>query len=80
MFQPLTRLEIVFNHRDTGKMEYLRDAKVREMYVELHLNPIKSSLVMFLAEMLKNTIHEEEEDPLLFEYLENSFHFFGSGF
>ncbi|MEO2063402.1 MAG: DNA repair protein RecO [Christiangramia sp.] len=75
MFQPLTRLDIVFNHRDTGKMEYLRDAKVREMYVELHLNPIKSSLVMFLAEMLKNTIHEEEEDPLLFEYLENSFHF-----
>ncbi len=73
MFQPLTRLEIVFNHRDTGKMEYLKDAKVIEMYQELHINPLKSAMVMFLAEMLKNTIQEEEEDAMLFEFLENSF-------
>lgn len=72
MFQVLTLLEIVANHRDTGKLEYLKDAKVLYPYKTLHTNPIKGTMLMFLAEMLKNTIQEEERNEALFFYLENS--------
>ncbi len=75
MFQLLTRLEIVANHRNTGKLEYLKDAKVAGSYLSLHTNPVKSAMVMFLAEMLKNTIQEEESNPALFEFLESSLEF-----
>lgn len=75
MFQPLTQLEIVANHRDNGKLEYLREAKVSGNYHSLHTNPVKTTMVMFLAEMLKITIQEEESNPALFEFLEKSFQY-----
>ena len=75
MFQVLTQLDIVANHRNQGKLEYLREAKVIETYQSLHTHPIKTTMVMFLAEMLKNTIQEEEPNPYLYDYLENTFQY-----
>ena len=74
MFQSLTQLDIVANHRGGGKIEYLKEAKVTGNYQSLHTHPVKLAMVMFLAEMLKNTIREEESNEPLFRYLEYSFH------
>ncbi len=73
MFQSLTQLDIVANHRGGGKLEYLREAKVTGNYQTLHTHPVKQAMVMFLAEMLRNSIHEEESNEPLFHYLEYSF-------
>ena len=73
MFQSLTQLEIVANHRGGGKMEYLKEAKVSVNYINLHTHPVKQAMTMFLAEMLRNTIHEEGPNEALFRYLEYSF-------
>ena len=75
MFQSLTQLEINANHRGGGKLEYLKEAKVTSNYQSLHTHPVKLSIAMFLAEMLRNTIHEEESNERLFNYLEYSFQF-----
>lgn len=73
MFQSLTQLEIVANHRGKGKLEYLKEAKVIVNYQSLHTHPVKLAMVMFLAEMLRNAIREEESNERLFHYLEYSF-------
>lgn len=73
MFQSLTQLEIVANHRGTGKMEYLKEAKVIGNYHSLHTHPVKQAMTMFLAEMLRSSIHEEEANEPLYHYLEYSF-------
>ncbi|WP_300433855.1 DNA repair protein RecO [Christiangramia sp.] len=73
MFQSLTQLEIVANHRGGGKIEYLKEAKVIGNYQSLHTHPVKLSMVMFLAEMLRNAIREEERNEPMFHYLEYSF-------
>ncbi|MBT8318819.1 MAG: DNA repair protein RecO, partial [Gramella sp.] len=73
MFQSLTQLEIVANHRGGGKMEYLKEAKVIGNYQSLHTHPVKQAMTMFLAEMLRNSIHEEEANEPLYRYLEYSF-------
>lgn len=75
MFQSLTRLEIIANHRGGGRMEYLKEAKVANSYQSIYTHPIKMTMAIFLAEMLKNTIKEEEGNPSLFNYLEYSFEF-----
>ncbi len=72
LFQPLTQLEIVANHKDKGTLEYLKEAKILHPYETLHINIVKSSMVMFLSEMLKNTIQEEEQNEGLYHYLEYS--------
>jgi len=69
-FQPLTQLEIVANHKNKGTLESIREAKVNYPYQTLHTDITKNSMTMFLAEMLGNSIHEEEPNPGLFEFLE----------
>lgn len=72
-FQPLTQLEIIADHKNKGSLEYIKDAKVFYPYQTLHTDIVKSSLVMFLSEMLKNCIREEEVNEELYSFLENSF-------
>ncbi|MFT7073583.1 DNA repair protein RecO [Patiriisocius sp. Uisw_017] len=72
-FQPLMQLEIVANHKNKGTLESIREAKVSYPYDSLHTQILKSSIVLFLAEILKNTIQEEESNEHLFQFLESSF-------
>ena len=72
LFQPLTQLELVAKHKDKGSLEYLQDAKILIHYQSLHTEVVKSTMVMFLSEMLKNTIQEEEVNDALYNYLEGA--------
>jgi len=72
-FQPLTQLELVAVHKNKGTLEYIKEAKIAYPYQTLHTDIVKTGLVMFLAEMLKNCIREEETNTELFTFLENSF-------
>jgi DNA repair protein RecO (recombination protein O) len=72
-FQPLTQLEIVANHKNKGTLESIREVKVNYHYQTLHTDITKNSMTLFLAEMLANSIHEEEQNEELFEYLEAAF-------
>ena len=72
-FQPLTQLELVAIHKNKGTLERIQEAKVFHPYQTLHTNVVKTGMVMFLSEMLKNCIKEEERNEELYEYLENAF-------
>lgn len=78
LFQPLTQLELVAKHKDKGTLEYLQDAKILLHYQTLHTDVVKSSMVMFISEMLKNTIQEEEKNEELYHYLETTFNWLDS--
>lgn len=72
LFLPLTQLELVANHRNKGTLESIREAKVSHHYQTLHTDIGKNALTMFLAEMLSGSIHEEEPNQNLFDFLEAS--------
>ncbi|APQ17127.1 DNA repair protein RecO [Maribacter hydrothermalis] len=71
-FQPLTQLEIVANHRNKGTLETIREAKVYYHYHTLYADMAKNAMTLFLAELLANSIREEEQNEALFEFLEAS--------
>lgn len=71
-FLPLMQLELVANHRNRGSLEHLSEVRVSVPYQSLHTEQPKNSLVLFLAEMLGNSIQEQQRDPGLFGYLEYS--------
>lgn len=73
-FLPLMQLEIVANHKNKGTLESIREVKVSTPYQSLHTDIVKNSVVLFLAEMLGNSISEEEQDLGLFNYLEYALH------
>ncbi|MEL6811550.1 MAG: DNA repair protein RecO [Bacteroidota bacterium] len=69
LFQPLTLLQLEAFHKDKGTLERIKEAKVLQPYQTLHTHVVKSSVVLFLSEMLKNCIQEEEANPELFQYI-----------
>jgi DNA repair protein RecO (recombination protein O) len=71
-FQSLSLLEIEASHKNKGTLERINEAKLFYPYQSLHTNVVKSSLVIFLSEILNNTINEEAEDKTLFHFIENS--------
>ena len=71
-FLPFTQLDIVARHRNKGTMEYLNETKISVPYRTLHTDVIKSSLVMFLSEVLKSVIREEEPNPEMFAFLQTA--------
>ncbi|MCF6306580.1 MAG: DNA repair protein RecO [Flavobacteriaceae bacterium] len=71
-FQALTLLEIEASHKDKGTLEYLKEVKISYPYKSLHTQILKSSLAIFIAEILSNSIKEEAEDKELFQYIEAS--------
>lgn len=68
-FQPLTQLEIVANHKNKGTLETIKEAKVFYHYQTLYADMVKNAMTLFLAELLGNSIREEEQNEDLFEYL-----------
>lgn len=71
-FQLLTILDIQADHKDSRSIQYLKDIKLQCNYTSLHTNIIKSTIVMFLSEILVNILKEEEENKTLYNFLETS--------
>ncbi|TAI47778.1 DNA repair protein RecO [Flagellimonas allohymeniacidonis] len=71
-FLPLMQLDIVASHKNKGTLERILEAKVSAPYKSLHTDIVKNSVVLFLAEMLGNSIQEQEKDRGLYNYLEYS--------
>ena len=71
-FQALTLLELDAVHKDKGTLERINEAKVLYPYKTLHTQVVKTAMVIFIAEILTNSIQEAAEDPALFKFLKNS--------
>lgn len=76
MFQPLSLVEVVtYSKKADAELKSFKEIKSNYFYRNLHSDPLKSSLTMFLAEMLESTLKEEEPNELLFSFLETSFQY-----
>ncbi len=73
-FQPLTILEIEAVHKNKGTLENFKEIKIATPFHSIHTDIYKSTIVMFISEMLHHSIHEEEENESLFTFLETALH------
>lgn len=73
-FQPLTILEIEAVHKNKGTLESFKEIKIATPFHSIHSNVVKSTMVMFLSEILHHSIHEEEKNEPLFTFLEAALH------
>lgn len=71
-FQPLTILEIEANHKNKGTLEHFKDIKLATAYQTINTDVVKSTMVIFLSEMLHHSIQEEEKNEDLFTFLETA--------
>jgi len=71
-FQLLNILDLETNYNPNRSIQYIKDLKIKYNFTSLHTNIYKSSVVMFLSEILSNIIHIETKDMELFDFIEKS--------
>ena len=69
---PMNLLDMVFSVRQNSSLQSLRELKCDPVMLELHVDPVKRSIVMFLSELLNRAIREEERNADLFDFLSGS--------
>jgi DNA repair protein RecO (recombination protein O) len=69
-FQPLTILEIEAVHKNKGTLENFKEIKISTPFHSIHSDIYKSTIVMFISEVLHHSIREEEKNESLFDFLE----------
>ena len=71
-FQPLTIIEIEANHKNKGTLEHFKEIKLAHSFHSINTDIVKSTIVIFLSEILHHSIHEEEKNENLFSFLETA--------
>jgi len=71
-FQPFSILEVEAIHKNKGTLENFKEIKLATPFQTIHSDIIKSTIVLFLSEMMHYSIHEEEKNEALFTYLETA--------
>jgi DNA repair protein RecO (recombination protein O) len=70
----LTILEIEATHKNKGTLEYFKEIRMEYPYVSIYNDIVKSSIVLFLSEVLHHSIQEEEKNEGFYTYLESALH------
>lgn len=72
LFQPLTLLELVVYHKEKGGIQRLSEVKISHPFRSIPFEFAKSSIGLFLTEILSKTLKEESSNPPLFRFLTDS--------
>jgi DNA repair protein RecO (recombination protein O) len=72
LFQPLTLLDLVVYHKEKSTIQSLKEVNYSHHYKEIPFDIRKSSIALFINELLYKSIHGEESFPELFTFLYNS--------
>lgn len=72
LFQPLTQLELIASTPKRSGLSVLKSAKIASPYASIPLDIVKSSVCLFLAEVLRSALKEEEKNHALYSFLSNA--------
>jgi len=69
LFQPLTILDLTVYRRETGSLQSLKEVHNLFPYQSMPFNIMKSSIALFMNELIYKSIKEEESNLELFDFL-----------
>ena len=72
MLQPLHLLDMVVYVKDSNTLQRIKEAHPSPMLQEIPLDIVKSTLAMFINEMLYKVLKNQQTDPYLFQFIYQS--------
>lgn len=73
LFQPASIVELEVSNSQKSNLHRISEIAVRHPYTEIPYNILKSSIAIFLNEVLFRSLKEQEPDEDLFLFIKNSF-------
>lgn len=71
-YQALSLLDLVVYHKERNGLQRIKEVKPAFNYQEIPFNVLKSSIALFLAEVLGKCLQEEEQNHSLFQFLKTT--------
>ncbi|GAB3315017.1 DNA repair protein RecO [Larkinella ripae] len=71
-FQPLTLLDMVVYYKPDKDLHRLSEVKIAQPFQHIPFDIAKSSMALFVSEMLTKTLKEEASNPSLYHFLVDS--------
>ena len=72
LFQPLSLLELIVYHKERNVLQTIREVRIAHPYQSVPFDIRKSSIALFINELVYRSVGEEEPNLSLFEFLWNS--------
>lgn len=72
LFQPLTLLDMVVYYKPDKDLHRLSEVKISYPFQSIPFEVAKSSMALFVSEMLTKTLKEEANNPVLYQFLVDS--------
>jgi len=71
VYQPLTLLNLIVYNKENKNLQRIKEVHCAEPLKSIPYNIYKSSMALFIAEVLHKTIKEEEANPALFAFIKH---------
>lgn len=72
LFQPLALVDMVVSNSNKGSLQRISEITILHPYSEIPNDIVKSSIAIFLNEILYKALREEHSDEDLFDFIKNS--------
>lgn len=72
MFQPMFIIDMEIYFKPSREMQLLKEFSLARPFYDIHSNIRKSSVALFLGEVLSSVLREESPQEELFDYIEHS--------
>lgn len=76
LFQPLFIVDMVAYQKQSRELQRMKEIKSNHVYQNIPFEITKSSLAIFLAEILYKSINEQESYPEMYDFIKNSLLYF----
>lgn len=71
-YQPMNVLDITFFYKKDKAIQRMKEVKMHTIFTDIPSNIYKSSVAMFITEVLEKCLKEEEKNQPLFNFITNS--------
>ena len=69
MFMPLSLIGFEARLQPGRELGTLHDVRRKAVLMSIYSDPMKNAVAMFLSELLSHTIHEQEQNMVLYSYI-----------
>lgn len=76
LIQPFSILNLDISYNPKKEIHHIKDAKIAHHFSSIPFDPIKTSISIFLAEILFKSLKEEEQTSDLYQFIKQSIVFF----
>ncbi len=72
LLQALSIVEIDLDYKPKKELQYIKDIRIAIPFTSIPFNPVKTSLVLFMAEVMYKVLKHPVQDIFLYQFLEES--------